>query len=318
MLKFWFLDRQHRLRNGWRSVGFFLVVALIVGPLLAALHAVPAEGRAYVPKGAILALGVLAASWICVRLEGGSLAGIGLRLNAQFATQTFTGLSSAIAVVLLVAGLVWLLGGFRLETSPNAPSNLLKAAAFEVGLAVMEELIYRGYAFQRAIRGLGVPAAQLVFAILFCASHPLDGGMSLSSSLCGVGNLFLLALIAGACYLRTGSLAVPIGAHAGWNWAQQALGFGVSGINSHGAWSPVFLGEPDWLTGGAFGLEASAVTVVVLACVAGMSVRRQGAMRAAAGGMGPGDLADEGASCAQSCSSLVEQTDQRSGSRREA
>lgn len=269
VMKFSFLDGRGRLRNGWKSVGFFLVLALVVGPLLTALHAIPPHGRAYVPKSAILALGVLAATWLCVRLEGSTLAGIGLSLNAQFATQAFIGLLSGIAVLLLAASVVMLAGGFRLEPSPNAFSNVSKAAAFEVGLAIMEELIYRGYAFQRAIRGLGVPAAQVVFAILFCASHPLDDGMTVSSSLCAIGNLFLLSVIAGACYLRTRSLAIPMGAHAAWNWAQQALGFDVSGIHSHGAWSPVFDGAPDWLTGGAFGLEASAVTLVVLASLAG-------------------------------------------------
>jgi membrane protease YdiL (CAAX protease family) len=163
----------------------------------------------------LLALGVLAATWICVRLEGGCLADIRLSLNGQFAKQILIGLLSGIAVLVLAASLIWLCGGFRLEASPNALSNLSKAAAFEVCLAVMEELIYRGCAFQRAIRELGVPAAQVVLAILFCASHPLEHGMSLSSSLFAMGNLFLLALVAGACYIRTGSLAIPIGAQRG-------------------------------------------------------------------------------------------------------
>jgi len=50
----------------------------------------------------------------------------------------------------------------------------------------------------------------------------------------------------------------------GWNWSQQTLGFGVSGIGSHGWWTPVFHSAPEWLTGGTFGLEASACCTVVM------------------------------------------------------
>jgi uncharacterized protein len=268
-MKSWLFDDQHRLRDGWKSLAFFVVAILVVGPILLALHALPVQARAYVPKVAVLALGVLAATWVCVRAEGNSLASVGLELDARFAGQLSVGLAGGISALLLVAGLVWLCGGFHLEESRDrALWNLFKGAAFALGLAVMEELIYRGYAFQRAIRGMGAGWAQVVFAVLFCASHPLDQGMSLPSTVLAMLNLFLLALVVGFCYLRTHSLAVPIGAHAAWNWAQQSLGFGVSGIDSQGWWSPVFRDKPDWLTGGAFGLEASAVGVVVLASVA--------------------------------------------------
>jgi hypothetical protein len=69
----------------------------------------------------------------------------------------------------------------------------------------------------------------------------------------------LAAILLGLCYLRTRSLALPIGLHLGWNWAQGSLlGFGVSGTTEvQGLWRPVFHGRPEWLTGGAFGLEAS-------------------------------------------------------------
>jgi membrane protease YdiL (CAAX protease family) len=69
----------------------------------------------------------------------------------------------------------------------------------------------------------------------------------------------LSAILFGFCYLRTRSLALPIGLHLGWNWAQGSLlGFGVSGTtDTKGLWTPVFHGRPEWLTGGAFGLEAS-------------------------------------------------------------
>ena len=56
-----------------------------------------------------------------------------------------------------------------------------------------------------------------------------------------------------------------MGIHLGWNWAQgNLLGFGVSGTEAGPTvLKPVFDG-PEWLTGGAFGLEASLPCLLVI------------------------------------------------------
>ena len=41
------------------------------------------------------------------------------------------------------------------------------------------------------------------------------------------------------------------------------LGFGVSGYDHAGWWQPVFQGKAEWLTGGAFGPEASLFSPLV-------------------------------------------------------
>ena len=67
-------------------------------------------------------------------------------------------------------------------------------------------------------------------------------------------NLVLAGVLLGLCYLRTRSLALPMGLHLGWNWTQGSLlGFGVSGLPSGGWWTPVYHGRPLWLTGGRSG-----------------------------------------------------------------
>ena len=72
------------------------------------------------------------------------------------------------------------------------------------------------------------------------------------------------AILLGLAYLRSGSLALPIGIHFGWNWVQgSVLGFDVSGFGQAGWLSPELLGKPQWLSGGAFGPEASVFAVVV-------------------------------------------------------
>ena len=74
----------------------------------------------------------------------------------------------------------------------------------------------------------------------------------------GTLNIALAAVLLGLCWRRTGSLALPIGVHLGWNWTQGSLlGFGVSGTTSQGWLTPLFHARPVWLSGGTFGLEAS-------------------------------------------------------------
>jgi membrane protease YdiL (CAAX protease family) len=281
-MKRYFLDAQHRLRNGWKVLAFFALLALLLVPLILGLHALPLPIRSHLPKIVFLDLGVLLATWICVRAEGETLAGVGIRFDARFVSTVLAGMAAGIVLLLVPALIVRLGGGFELQRVPDAQAlALLKTAATMLGIALFEELGIRGYAMQRALRGVGLRWAFVLFALFFCAGHPLDDGMSIGMMISAELNLLLFALIASLAWWRTGSLAVSIGMHAGWNWMQQTLGFGVSGVDSHGWWSPVFHGAPDWLTGGAFGLEASAVSSVVLLAV--FAVLARGGVRGARG-----------------------------------
>ena len=81
-------------------------------------------------------------------------------------------------------------------------------------------------------------------------------------------NTLLAGLLFGLCFMRTGSLALPVGLHMGWNWAMGALGVAVSGVESKGWWAPVQHAGKEWLTGGSYGLEASPVDFGVLVAAA--------------------------------------------------
>ncbi len=71
-------------------------------------------------------------------------------------------------------------------------------------------------------------------------------------------NIFLASILFGLAYIRTQSLALPLGMHFMANLVQGiVLGFAVSGTDQSGLLIPVFAEVPEWLTGGQFGLEAS-------------------------------------------------------------
>jgi hypothetical protein len=78
-------------------------------------------------------------------------------------------------------------------------------------------------------------------------------------------NIFIASLVFGLAFVRTKSLAMPLGLHFMANLMQGGvLGFGVSGTEQSGLLKPVFSEIPDWLTGGQFGLKASVLGLVCI------------------------------------------------------
>ena len=130
-------------------------------------------------------------------------------------------------------------------------------------LGAAEEVIFRAYFFRLLSMATGTWIAVLVSSALFGAVHAANPGANLFSSLAIA--LEARVILAGA-YAVTGRLWVPIGLHAGWNFAEGALfGMSVSGGPASAALSHGTLRGPTILTGGAFGPEAS---IAVLLCLA--------------------------------------------------
>jgi membrane protease YdiL (CAAX protease family) len=126
------------------------------------------------------------------------------------------------------------------------------------GVAAAEELLFRGFVFQRLISGLGQWPAQLITAAFFLLTHLNNPGMTGTVKVIASINIFLASILFGLAFVRTGSLAMPLGLHWMANWVQGGiLGFGVSGTEQLGLLKPVLGETPAWLTGGQFGLEAS-------------------------------------------------------------
>jgi uncharacterized protein len=124
-----------------------------------------------------------------------------------------------------------------------------------------EEVVFRGYPFQRLIETMGPFLATLVLSVLFGLAHALNPDSSRLSIMIAIFAGWLLS----AAYLRTRALWLSWGWHFAWN-ASMGLLFGlpVSGITR---FSPVIQSNtigPLWITGGEYGPEASMVTVVVM------------------------------------------------------
>src|SRR5271157_2052070 len=128
--------------------------------------------------------------------------------------------------------------------------------------ALAEELMFRGYPFQRLEEGIGAIGAIAVFSVLFGAVHLSNPG----ASVWGLINTVLIGILLAIAYLRTRALWLPWGIHFGWNATLGFLcGLPVSGLRMFNVVVRTSVAGPKWMTGGNYGVEASATgTIAVL------------------------------------------------------
>jgi membrane protease YdiL (CAAX protease family) len=171
---------------------------------------------------------------------------------------------SAFGVVLigLCALLVSLSTGTWHERGAGFP--WLELVGVYIPGAVHEELLFRGYGFQKLHRW-NATVALFLFALIFAGLH----AGNVAVSWLGLMNIFLGGILLGLAYERYGRLWFPIGLHLAWNvMSGPILGHEVSGYDSP---LTVFVERgsgPVWLTGGEFGIEGSAwMTVTELIAI---------------------------------------------------
>jgi uncharacterized protein len=126
--------------------------------------------------------------------------------------------------------------------------------------AFMEELLFRGILFRWIEEFAGSWAALVVTSGLFGLAHLFNANATWASSL--AITVEAGALIGGS-YMLARNLWVPMGLHAAWNFTQGFIfDVPVSGHDMHGLVQATLSG-PVLLSGGAFGLEASIIGVVL-------------------------------------------------------
>jgi membrane protease YdiL (CAAX protease family) len=264
-----FLNDDGQLRNGWKvllflllTVGLFMVTGRIARAHIPFLKA----HRDLLPQPLVMGLILLLSTWLGVKGERSTLAGLGLRPNGRWAREALLGAGFGVGIMLVAALAIRALGGFHWEWNVASTWRTVLAGAWLfLWVAFFEELAFRGFVFQRLVRGMGAWPTQLLLAGLFALGHWGNPGMHGAVKVWATLNISLAAILLGLAFLKTGSLALPMGIHLGWNWAQgNLLGFGVSGTAATGVLNPVFHGRPEWLTGGAFGPEASLPSLLVL------------------------------------------------------
>lgn len=248
-----FLNSDRQLRNGWWILIFFLVLAALLIPVMISAQ----QNNMEVSIG-VQALIVMIASLTGQLLRRKSLAELVGTLNWRWLKQLCVGGLIGSVLMLIPALILGIFGWVRWQWNPEGLSVLSSSLLLFAGVAAAEELLFRGFVFQRLIAGLGHWSAQLIIAAYFLLTHVNNPGMTGSIKLMAGINIFLASILFGLAFIQTKSLAMPLGLHFMANFVQGGvLGFGVSGTEQSGLLIPVFGKAPVWLTGGQFGLEAS-------------------------------------------------------------
>ncbi|HTS64725.1 MAG TPA: CPBP family intramembrane glutamic endopeptidase [Candidatus Acidoferrales bacterium] len=173
-----------------------------------------------------------------------------------------------------VMAMLWLLGAYH--PSGWGAAGLLPAALVSaLAGAAMEETIFRGFLFRLIAAWGGNWTALALTSALFGLAHIGNRGATLASS---AAIAIEAGVLLGAAYAAAGSLWLPVGIHAGWNFAEGPL-FGTA-VSGHAQHTSLIIGElrgPVLLTGGTFGPEASLAAIVVCLALAAVYLRRMAA-----------------------------------------
>jgi membrane protease YdiL (CAAX protease family) len=141
----------------------------------------------------------------------------------------------------------------------------LELVTIYVPAVLHEELLFRGYPFQKLLKR-NRTFAYLFVALVFAVLHSGNNGVTLLALV----NVFLGGILLGFAYELHHRLWFPIGLHLAWNlMTGPILGDQVSGYTGEASVLVEQGGGAWWLTGGNFGIEGSVwMTVIELAAIA--------------------------------------------------
>lgn len=172
------------------------------------------------------------------------------------------GIGARVASVILLAcfALFWLLGYLHIERFDFQANMLLLWFVFFLIQPLTEEVVMRSF-FQSHIQRLfGKYAGLLLSAAIFAFIHSANDHFTILGGLQILGGGLLMGLL----YLHTRNIWAAFAMHAVWNFMQGILlGFPVSGMETYQLLHTRIEG-PNWLTGGAFGLEGSVLSLLFI------------------------------------------------------
>lgn len=179
------------------------------------------------------------------------------------------GVAIGAAAVAATVGLLAASGSYRIASFNPWSATVYGPLAEMLFVGVMEEIVFRALLFRITEKALGTVAALIISAVLFSLAH-LGGEISLI----GLVNTALAGLMLSGAWMVTRRLWLCIGIHAAWNYVLGSVfSIAVSGHPAKG-WIVGVLSGPDWVTGGAYGLEQSVWTTLVMTIVFVLLLRR--------------------------------------------
>lgn len=248
-----FLGKENKLKHIWWVVIFFMILAALLFPLILA-----ASRFSFEITMAYQVIIIAIVSIICQFLRGKPISELTGSFSFTWIKQLFKGLIYGAALMVFPVLLLSIFGYIHWEINSFSFATIWSSFSILLLAAIAEELLFRGFLFQRLIDAFGNWPAQLIVASLFLLTHINNPNMTGILKTLACINIFIASILFGIAYIKTASLAMPLGLHFMANFMQgPILGFGVSGEKNPSIGKLVFDNAPVWLSGGDFGIEAS-------------------------------------------------------------
>ena len=211
-------------------------------------------------------LGSFAALWVATKfIDRKPLMSIGLSVKDK-ANEMLIGLGFALFFIGGLFLILWLIGAINITGYVGFKPGVFIVSMMLFMAAFDEELIFRGYILNNMMdstsnRWIALAGSSLLFALLH------SGNPSVWSTWVPMTELFAAGFILGISYTFTKNLWFPTFFHFGWNFFQGLFGFEISGINVD-TWKMIAHENtgniPDIVSGGAFGIEGSVITLSLI------------------------------------------------------
>ena len=266
-----FFNKQG-LRSGWRVLVYVCLVALLFygveGALVSSFLSAQNQFKVstIIVGEAMFFLAVYGAALLMARVEGRPSALYGLPLKEAFGKRFWQGALIGIGEISLIVGCMAAFHAYSFGPLAFHGAKILQWGILWLVAAMLialpEEFLFRGYLQFTLADGIGFWPAAFATSLFFALIHRTNPG----ENWFGVANIFFTGLLWAFTLRRTGSLWLPVGWHAAFDFGESFL---YSVPNSGGIFeghlsnATVAHGRA-WLTGGDVGPEGSLLAFLTI------------------------------------------------------
>lgn len=173
--------------------------------------------------------------------------------------NSLTGMAAALFVLACGSFILLIFGHLKILERDWLPLPLVIYLFIMLCVAVAEELVFRGYILRNLMGSFNPIISLLISSLLFAGLHVMNSHFNVMAFL----GIFSAGMLIGVNYIFTKNIWYAVAFHFLWNFFQgPILGYPVSGIAINSQFIQDLQG-PDWLTGGAFGYEASVFVILL-------------------------------------------------------
>ncbi|WAC01750.1 CPBP family intramembrane metalloprotease [Lacinutrix neustonica] len=207
-------------------IGLRILLALILFGLALFFSGLINKGllKAYFPYTSAILLGI--ATWLLYKTENKSLSAIGLSLSLRHLSFLPLGLLIGALALLAAKYARALYTGESFAISDAIDySNIFYALYVILPTVAVEEFLFRGYLFKKAIEISNVIIANIIFSMLFMLIHVFDENVmnNIGMMVFLIISIPVAHLFFATALLKSKTLLFPIGLHLGNNWATRHL-----------------------------------------------------------------------------------------------